>query len=165
MINESHYLDKIRTAGRLAGQEIEKPAPTENEVLVKVAATTVTAGDCEMRSLKMPLYLALPMRAYMGFTKPTRITIPGQELSGEVEAVGKAVTRFKPGDAVFGTTGFNMGAYAEYICLPEEHAPMGGLLAIKPANLTFEEAAALPIGGIEALHYLRQANIQSGKRF
>jgi NADPH:quinone reductase-like Zn-dependent oxidoreductase len=145
-------------------KEIEKPAPKDNEVLIKIAATTVTAGDCEMRSLRMPLYLALPMRLYIGFTKPTRITIPGQELSGEVEAVGKAVTRFKPGDPVFGTTGFNMGAYTEYICLAEEHAAMGGLLAIKPANLTHEEAAALPIGGIEALHYLRQANIQRGQQ-
>jgi NADPH:quinone reductase-like Zn-dependent oxidoreductase len=145
-------------------KEVEKPAPKDNEVLVKIAATTVTAGDCEMRSLKMPLYLALPIRLYIGFTKPTRVTIPGQELSGEVEAVGKAVTRFKPGDAVFGTTGFNMGAYAEYICVPEVQAGMGGLLAVKPANLSFEEAAALPIGGIEALHYLRQANIQSGQQ-
>jgi NADPH:quinone reductase-like Zn-dependent oxidoreductase len=145
-------------------QEVEKPAPKENEVLIRIAATTVTAGDCEMRSLKMPHYLALPMRFYVGFDKPTRITIPGQELAGEIEAIGKDVTRFKPGDSIFGITGFHMGAYAEYVCLPEKHAEMEAMLEIKPANLSFDQAATIPIGGIEALHYLRQANIQSGQK-
>jgi NADPH:quinone reductase-like Zn-dependent oxidoreductase len=145
-------------------REVAKPHPQEDEVLIRVAATTVTAGDCEMRSLKMPLYLGLPMRAYIGFSKPSRITIPGQELAGEIEATGKQAKRFKEGDAVFGVTGFGMGAYAEYICLPEQHAASGALLETKPANLTFEQAAAVPIGGVEALHYLRQAHIQPGQK-
>jgi NADPH:quinone reductase-like Zn-dependent oxidoreductase len=145
-------------------RDVEVPAPKGDEVLIRVAASTVTTGDCEMRSLKMPPYLALPIRLYVGFSQPTRITIPGQELAGVIEAVGNEVTRFKPGEAIFGTTGFGLGAYAEYVCLPEQRSAMGAMLEIKPANLTFEEAAAVPIGGLEALHYLRQANIQSGQK-
>ena len=145
-------------------QEVEKPAPREGEVLVKIHAATVTAGGCEMRSLKFPLFLSLPMRIYVGIRKPTRITIPGMELAGVIEAVGKDVTQFKAGDQVFGTTGFGMGAYAEYICLPEEPGEMDGPLVIKPANITFEEAAAVSVGGIEALHFLRQANIHKGQK-
>jgi NADPH:quinone reductase-like Zn-dependent oxidoreductase len=143
-------------------QEIEKPAPRDNEVLIKVHAATVTAGDCEMRSLKFPLFLSLPMRLFAGPLRPTRVRIIGQELAGEVEAAGKEVTRFKPGDQVFGALGFGKGAYAEYICLPEEAED--DVLAIKPANLTYEEAAALPVGGMEALHYLRQGKIQPGHK-
>ena len=115
-------------------REAEKPVPGDNEVLVKIAATTVTAGDCEMRSLKLPLFLSIPMRFYVGLRKPTRIVIPGMELAGEIESIGKNVTRFKPGDQVFGSTGFGMGAYAEYVCLPETPGEMEGVLAIKPAN-------------------------------
>ena len=145
-------------------KEVEKPTPKENEVLVRVHATTVTAGDCEMRSLKFPLFLSIPMRVYVGLRKPTRITIPGMELAGEIETVGKDVTRFRQGDGVFGTTGFGLGAYAEYICLPEEPKEMGGVLARKPANMTYEEAAAVPVGGLEALHFLRQGNMQRGQK-
>jgi len=145
-------------------KNVEKPAPKEDEVLIRIFATTVTAGDCEMRSLKFPLWLSLPMRIYAGFRKPKRITILGQELAGEIEAVGKDVKLFKEGDQVFGSTGFGMGAYAEYICLPGEPGEMGGLLVRKPANMTYEEAAAVPTGGLEALHFLRKGNIQPGHK-
>jgi NADPH:quinone reductase-like Zn-dependent oxidoreductase len=144
-------------------QEVEKPTPKADEVLVKVHATGVTAGDCEMRSLEFPLFLSLPMRLYAGIRRPTRIKIIGQELAGEIEAVGKDVKSFKVGDQVFGTTGFATGTYAEYICLPAEPDETEGLLVPKPANMTYEEAATVPTGGLEALHFLRQANIQRGQ--
>ncbi len=145
-------------------QEVEKPVPKEDEVLIKIHATTVTAGDCEMRRLELPLMLSFPVRLYAGFLRPKRIPILGQELAGEVEEVGQHVKSFKSGDQVFGTTGFGFGAHAEYICLPEEPNEMQGKLAPKPANLTYEEAAAVPTAGFEALHFLRRANIQPGKK-
>jgi NADPH:quinone reductase-like Zn-dependent oxidoreductase len=144
-------------------KEVAKPTPKDNEVLIKVYATTVTAGDCEQRSLKLPIWHALPMRAYVGLKKPKRITILGMELAGEIESVGNDVKIFKEWDQVFAATGFvGMGACAEYICLPED--PEEGALAIKPANMTYEEAAPVPVGGLEALHFLRQGNIQSGQK-
>lgn len=145
-------------------QEVDKPTPKDNEILVKIQATTVTAGDCEMRRLQLPLMLSLPVRLYAGFLRPKRIPILGQELAGQVEAVGKDVTSFKKGDQVFGTTGFGFGAYAEYICLPEKPNDTQGALAAKPTNLTYAEATAVPTAGFEALHFLRKANIQPGKK-
>jgi NADPH:quinone reductase-like Zn-dependent oxidoreductase len=145
-------------------REVEKPVPKENEVLIRIYATTVTAGDCEMRRLDFPIYLGLPMRIWIGFRKPKANTIPGTELAGEIEAIGKDVRLFKEGDQVFGTAGMGFGANAEYICLPEEPGDMEGSLAIKPANMTYEEAATVPFGGRDALHFLRKGNIQSGRK-
>jgi NADPH:quinone reductase-like Zn-dependent oxidoreductase len=144
--------------------EVEKPAPKDNEVLIRIQATSVTAGDCEMRSLKLPLFLSLPMRMYVGLRKPTRIQIIGQELAGEIETVGRDVSLFKAGDQVFGATGFGYGTYCEYICLPESSDGTEGTLAIKPANMSYEEAAAVPVGGLEALHFLRKGNIREGEK-
>jgi 2-desacetyl-2-hydroxyethyl bacteriochlorophyllide A dehydrogenase len=145
-------------------KEVEKPVPKDDEILIKVHATTITAGDCEMRRLELPLMLSFPVRLYAGFLRPKRIPILGQELAGEVEEVGENVRSFKVGDQVFGTTGFGFGAYAEYICLPEDPDDTQGVLAAKPANLSYEEAAAVPTAGFEALHFVRKANIQPGKK-
>jgi NADPH:quinone reductase-like Zn-dependent oxidoreductase len=143
-------------------QEVEKPVPKDNEVLIRIYATTAFAGDSEARSLKIPILYRLPMRMYVGIRKPKRITILGQELAGEIEAIGKAVKRFKVGDQVFGSTGFGMGAYAEYKCMPEDSEL--GVLAIKPTNMSFEEAAAVPVGGLEALYFLRKGKIRNGEK-
>lgn len=144
-------------------QEIEKPVPEDNEVLIRIYATTVTAGDCEQRSLKLPIWFRLFLRLYVGLRKPERIKILGMELAGEIESIGKDVKLFKGGDQVFAATSFaGMGTYAEYICLPEE--PMEGALAIKPANMTYQEAATVPVGGLEALDFIRKGEIQSGEK-
>jgi NADPH:quinone reductase-like Zn-dependent oxidoreductase len=144
--------------------EVEKPTPKDHEVLVKIHATTVTAGDCELRSLRLPLLLSLPLRMWIGFWKPKRNTIPGTELAGEIEAIGQDVTRFKEGDQVFGSAGMGLGANAEYICLPAEPGEMEGGVVIKPTNMSFEEAATVPFGGRDALHFLRLGNIQRGQK-
>jgi NADPH:quinone reductase-like Zn-dependent oxidoreductase len=144
-------------------QEVEKPVPGNAEVLIRIDATTVSLGDCEMRSLNGAHWYTFLVRAYVGLLKPQRITMLGMELAGEIESVGKDVTRFKAGDQVFAQTGFvRTGTYAEYIALPEQ--PEGGAMAIKPTNMTDEEAAAVPVGGLEALHFLRQANIRGGQK-
>lgn len=145
-------------------REVEKPTPKEDEILIKIHASSVTAGDCEMRRLELPLMLSFPVRLYAGFLKPKRITILGQELAGEVVEVGRNVTSYRAGDQVFGTTGFKFGANAEYICLPEKPGDAQGTLAPKPKNLTYEEAAAVPTAGFEAIHFFGRANIQPGKK-
>ena len=144
--------------------EVEKPAPKDNEILVKVVATTVSSGVLWARSGKHPdsKLFTLALRMIFGLTKPKK-NILGYEVSGEVEAVGKDVKKFKKGDQVFGTTtGLGAGAYAEYVCLPEEWKQ--GVVARKPANRTHQEAAAVPIGGMTAYDLLRKANIQQGQK-
>jgi len=139
-------------------KQVEKPVPRDNEVLVKVYAATATAGDCEIRRFDMPVLFWLPIRLYMGLIKP-RIQILGQELAGVVESVGKNVEEFSKGDQVFAPTDARFGAYAEFKCVPSTSA-----LALKPANMTYEEAAAVPVGGLNALHFLRKGNIQRGQK-
>lgn len=139
-------------------KQITKPAPKGNEVLIKVYATTVTVADSRVRSFTVPRSVWLPARITLGIRKPKN-TVLGAELAGEIESVGKDVKRFKKGDQVFAATLPNFGAYAEYMCLPEDT-----VIAIKPSNLSFEEAAALPIGARTALHFLKKANIQPGQK-
>ncbi len=152
-------------------EEVERPFPKNNEVLVRIHATTVPVSNAILRSgmKNFSFMLQFFARMMMGLRKPKNPNI-GTELAGEIEAVGKDVTRFKTGDQVFGTTtGLDIGTYAEYACLPEvpptKHGMLGSnVLAIKPANMTYEEAASVPIGGLTALHFLRTGNVQNGQR-
>ena len=138
-------------------QEVDKPVPKEDEVLIRVHAATVTRGDVMLRKLHPLLFLPLQLFGMR------RKKIPGHEFAGVIESAGKAVKRYKEGDQVFGTTtGLSVGANAEYVCLPEEWG--SGVLAIKPANMTYEEAAAVPVGGMTAVYILRNGNIHSGQK-
>ncbi|TWT01559.1 NAD(P)-dependent alcohol dehydrogenase [Planomicrobium sp. CPCC 101079] len=139
-------------------QQLDKPVPKAAEILIKVHASTVTAGDCEIRSFKFPVLLRLPLRLFFGVRKP-RANVLGQEFSGEVEAVGTGQTLFKKGDRVYGATGLKLGAYADYLCLPGSYA-----IARMPEGLSFEEAATIPTGGMNALFFLRKARIQAGQK-
>jgi len=141
---------KYGTPDGLQLKEVEKPAPKSNEVQIKIYATTVTAGDVMLRKLRWPLRLVFGLKIN---------SILGHELAGEVEDVGREVTLFKQGDQVFASTGNKSGTYTEYICLPED-----GMIALKPANLNYEEAAAVPVGANTALHILRKGNIQSSQK-
>ncbi len=139
-------------------QNVEKPKPKKNEVLVKIHATSVSTGDCRIRGFNSPLLFWIPMRIILGFRKP-RKPILGVELSGEIEDIGIDVTQFKKGDQVFALTELNLGGYAEYTCVHES-----GLIALKPTNVTYEEAAVIPFGGTSALHFLRKGQIKKGQR-
>ncbi|MEI7745293.1 MAG: NAD(P)-dependent alcohol dehydrogenase [Chloroflexota bacterium] len=142
-------------------RDVVKPVPKDDEVLVRIRATTVSTADCELRRFDFAPWIWLPIRLAFGIFRP-RQPVLGQELGGDVEAVGRAVRSFREGDRVFAATGIGLGAYAEYICLREN--PRTGAIATMPANLTYEEAAAVPYGGGEALDFLRKANVRSGQR-
>lgn len=139
-------------------QEVQKPRPKEHEVLIKIFATTVSASDCIIRGFKLPVTQWIPARLALGLTKP-RKPILGLILSGEIESIGNLVNHFKKGDKVFAHTFMQFGTYAEYTCLPENSA-----IDQMPENTTFEEAAAIPYGGVLAYYYLKKANIQRGQK-
>lgn len=149
---------KYGTPEVLKLKEVEKPVPKDNEVLIRVHAATVSAGDVRIRSFGVPASQWIPSKIFLGFGKP-RKPVLGIELAGEIEAAGKYVTKFKNGDQVFAATLTRFGAYAEYTCLPEN-----GLIVNKPTNTTFGEAAAIPTGGTAALYFLKKANIKKGQK-
>jgi NADPH:quinone reductase-like Zn-dependent oxidoreductase len=146
-------------------KEVEKPTPKDNEVLIRIHAAAVTVSDCIVRSGKVNILLWIPMRIFIGFRRPRR-SILGLELAGEIEALGKDVKRFYKGDQVFAFTGNRFGAYAEYACLPVDGVsmPQDSIMALKPSNVTYEEAAAVPSRGTLALYFLKKGNILKGQK-
>lgn len=150
---------KYGSADVLRLEEIEKPVPKDNDVLIKIQAAEVTKADCELRSFKFQVkWFWLPLRIAMGLIKPKKNVLGGY-FAGEVESVGKDVSNFKQGDQVFGSTGLRFGAYGEYVCLPASCT-----ILPKPDNISSEEAAAVPLGGLNALHFLTKANIRNGEK-
>ena len=143
-------------------KEVEKPAPKDDEVLIKIFATAVTASDIFIRSSQLPIKCKIPMGLMLGWTKP-RKSIIGLVLAGKIESVGKNVKRFKLGDQVYGLTGFGLGAYAEYKCMKETDSTYG-CLALKPNNLSYEEATVAAYGGLLAFQYMEKGNIQRGQK-
>jgi len=143
----------------LRTKKIEKPIPGDDEVLIRIHAAEATKADCELRSFNFAVkWFWIPLRVAMGVTKPKKQVLGGY-FAGEIESVGKSVSKFKKGDQVFGTTGLLFGAYGEYLCLPASYT-----IVPKPHNMSFEEAAAAPLGGLNALHFLRKANIRDGEK-
>ena len=138
-------------------RDVPRPEPRDNEVLIRVRATTVNSGDARLRALRVPPGLSLPVRLGMGITRP-RQPILGFEMAGDIEAVGQAVTRFRPGDRVVGSAGFKLGCHAEYLCLPED-----GALALIPEKLSHEEAVALPFGGVTSLVFFACGHLTRGE--
>ena len=143
-------------------REVEKPTPKDDEVLVKIYATAVTASDIFIRSSQIPIRFRIPMRLMIGLTKP-RKSIIGLVLAGEIESIGRDVKRFRTGDQVYGLTGFGLGAYAEYKCMKETDSTHG-CLAMKPIDISYEEATAAAYGGLLAFQYVEKGNIQRGQK-
>lgn len=142
-------------------KDIQKPRPKDDEILVKIHAATVTSGDIRLRSSDFPPLFWLPARLLFGLFKPKK-KILGHELAGIVEEIGKNVTKFNVGDSVFGTTTLlKTGSYAEYICLPQKWK--SGVIGLKPANLNYQEAAAMPVGAMTAIFLLDKANLSKGQ--
>jgi len=141
-------------------KEVEQPVPKDNEILIKIHASTVTAGDVRVRKFDVPTLMWLPARVMLGFRGPKN-GILGNDLAGEIESVGKDVTRFRRGDQVFGELpAMSSGTHAEFICLPED-----AMLEIKPANMSYEEVVAVPFMGLSALVFVRdRASVQSGQK-
>ena len=159
MLMKAIIYTKYGTPDVLQVKEVEKPVPKDNEILIKVHAAEVTKSDCEMRSFNFPvMWFWLPLRIVFGLIKPKRPVLGGY-LAGEVESIGKSVSKFKKGDQVFGASRLRLGGYGEYVCLPENYT-----VVTKPNNMTFEEAAAVPLGGLNAIHFMRKANIQKGEK-
>lgn len=150
--------DKYGPPEVLRVQDVAKPVPKQNEILIRVRAAEATKADCELRCFRFPVFwFWLPLRLVMGLRRP-RNPVLGGYFSGEIEAIGKKVSKFKPGDAVFGSAQMRLGAYAEYLCVPDYYT-----IAAKPHNLNYAEAAAVPLGGLNALHFMRKARLQPGE--
>ena len=149
---------KYGDPGVLKIGEVEKPFPKDKEILIKVMATSVTLGDCEMRNLSLPVIFKIPLRLVIGIIKPRGFTL-GQEFAGVVDEVGKDVTKFKIGDEIFGQTGVTMGAYSQYMTQSENST-----ISKKPSSISFEQAACVPLGGLESQHFIRLSGLVKGSK-